>query len=88
MRRQHDTAGAPAQGLKMIISAAALAAALGGWAALTAQGPAPATRLDAPDAALPPIPTLVPLVGTDGGLPPRVSPAARPAPLAITRSSR
>lgn len=91
-----------AHGLKLAIGAAALAATVGGWAALAPQTPpatlpAPATA-SAPEWLLapPPVPTLAPVASLDGAPAapaPRqpavaAAPAFRPAPLTVTRSSR
>jgi hypothetical protein len=82
MTRKHTPARAPAHGLKMAIGAAAIAATLGGWAALAAEGtPTTAAEVAAPPDWLlepPPIPTLLPVAdlpqrGPDAG-------AVAPAP--------
>ena len=102
MTRQHTVASAPAEGLKMVVSAAAGALTLGGWAALTAAS-TPASTADAPPPVLleqQPIPTLVPLVGVPAsdvaahGAAPALREVSappvttRPAPVTFTRSSR
>jgi hypothetical protein len=74
-----------APGLKTLISAAAVAATLGGWAVIARADPAPASEA-APvvvSESLPPIPTIVPL-----GNAPIAPAAARPIPITVTRSSR
>lgn len=104
MARQRKAAASPAGNLKALISAAAVAATLGGWAALAPRPTAepqvaPAAELAQPAA---PLPTLVPLEGASpqagSPLPAEPSPAlrevsappapARPAPITTTRSSR
>jgi hypothetical protein len=94
------------EAIKAVISAAAVAATLAGWAAIATQPSPLATAADDPAAALvelPPIPTLVPLAGSGStgdslAAPAHQAPAlrevsappaiARPAAIAITRSSR
>jgi hypothetical protein len=78
----------PAPGLKSLISAAAVAVTLGGWAVIARADPAPApeaARVEVSES-LPPIPTIVPLGNAPAARP---APApARPAPITVTRSSR
>lgn len=92
------------KGLKSLLSAAAVAATLGGWTALSIGNPPPAPEVVVPQAQveLPPIPTIVPLLATTiddhtastaRQVPElrdvNVPPAvSRPAPIVITRSSR
>jgi hypothetical protein len=102
MTRQQTGSSAPAHGLKLVISAAAVAATLGGWGILTTLNPA-AAETDAQSAWLreqPPIPTLVPLVGMPASDVAAQAPAhglrqvssppvtTRPAAVTFTRSSR
>jgi hypothetical protein len=101
MIRQRTASSTPAQGLKLILSAAAVAATLGGWAALTTATP-PAAETSSPPTSLleqPPIPTLVPLAGARASDTALVAAPAlrqvssppvtnRPAPVTLTRSSR
>lgn len=74
------------QSLKLLIGAASLAATIGGWAAFTAQTPAPASLTPAAVVAPPPawlsepLPTVAPLA-TGGGSAPAVAAAPAAAPL-------
>lgn len=89
------------QGVKLTITVAAVAATLGGWAALAPQTGADSATTAVPAAAAagapewlaapPPIPTLAPVTGlAEAPRPPAVvaAPLTRPAPLTVTRSSR
>lgn len=93
------SAGRPEnQGLKLLISAVAVGATLGGWVALsapatTANAPAPAAVAGAAPAWLlepPDIPTLAPVTAATAPQPPalRAVLPARPVPITLTRSSR
>jgi hypothetical protein len=96
-RQRHGAARRVAPGIKTLITAASLAATVGGWG-LLAQGAPPPTTAAAHRLNLAPIPTVVPAPGlgleqTEAA--PRapslrsvVAPRLVRAPIAITRSSR
>lgn len=97
-RRSQSPRGVP--GVRLAVSAAAVAATLGGWVALARDtAPAALAGAEVAPAIASSIPTLVPVVTVvpegavqTGGMAARPAfrnrSSSRPAPLAVTRSSR
>jgi hypothetical protein len=81
MTRQRTPSRNRARELKMVLSAAAVAATLGGWAALAADTPPTTAVAAAPQSQqleLPPAPTVVPLTGEATANPEAAQPAPQP----------